>query len=1008
MNQSHTHKAIPGNMVNHHNTVSLSESNTIRNNGSYCGLSINGQEYRSSSATSSSLDNNKANSMDRRRNKSNSFSVSIPERKDSTYFVGNTNANVNSGTPTSNISFSNNSRNDSFRKYSTNSTNSNNNELNYLNNSFMSSSSSQGSAQIGSKEFNNNNNNNGNINSNININININNNNNNNSNSNGSNINNNNNILPDNINDVFIAPRNSSYSNSLRNASLPIDIPCSNKSSDSDSDSLSSSFSSYRSSNYVISTSQAAAESILSESRPHHDHGKMDEDPENDHDLIFDLEHTTSIPRSNSNEKEDEAYKNFPLLVNRNTEKDFPVVDRDLLNSSTAFSSFLDSYSNILNSFKNNSKENNEDSHDSILSLPLSGEDTNTNNKDSKSKSKSKSIVNEETNVAKLDKSNSKVQRNPSTLMGFDIEVEKELLKKRNTLKSKDRVVADEILRKISISHAQSIKKTPSQQSVSKSRSIKNVDLVRETTLNRNDSNLSSNNKSPTNPLDEATICPDNNNIPESSIIISPVQVVAQNQNVLLNSDLETNAMEKQDDIGIGLGLFDKFYEECLKRIDSDETENDKSNKNTEVEKVNSENTTILENNVPVLDRNNSIIDFDDELKDNFLSGMLFSTPSLENIKNFLEGHSLEESNGNKQDSQCINEPSKKCNEEIKSEVVSGHNEKGESTDSIDHKNSLELSHSNSIGIPLLSSSTDIEKIYFNNNNSNETIESVLLPPPSLDYEEKKNQNENQNEKQNENHNHNENQESPSSSYVKEVNVNVNVISKELEKVKEMPKNDVEKEVNSIEGNTIITSKSSVPSDKTINLTSNQLKNSHPLPSIPIKSSTESTSKQKNEDKMVEESKMVDETKPLEEAKMAIENKIVDEKENNNTTETNNISKPMDNENQNREISTEEKISEDKKDETKKIKEEIKEDSKKETKENSKVVSKEDGEKGDKNQDSDKSQDKNDNDSDSMKKIEVILKKNSDRGNKIILPQSISDINKENKDEKPFIPNKTE
>eukprot|EP00833_Pecoramyces_ruminatium_P006319 jgi/Orpsp1_1/1180351/evm.model.c7180000073070.2 len=108
------------------------------------------------------------------------------------------------------------------------------------------------------------------------------------------------------------------------------------------------------------------------------------------------------------------------------------------------------------------------------------------------------------------------------------------------------------------------------------------------------------------------------------------------------------------------------------------------------------------------------------------------------------------------------------------------------------------------------------------------------------------------------------------------------------------------------------------------------------------------------------------------------------------------------------EISTEEKISEDKKDETKKIKEEIKEDSKKETKENSKVVSKEDGEKGDKNQDSDKSQDKNDNDSDSMKKIEVILKKNSDRGNKIILPQSISDINKENKDEKPFIPNKTE
>jgi len=45
---------------------------------------------------------------------------------------------------------------------------------------------------------------------------------------------------------------------------------------------------------------------------------------------------------------------------------------------------------------------------------------------------------------------------------------------------------------------------------------------------------------------------------------------------------------------------------------------------------------------------------------------------------------------------------------------------------------------------------------------------------------------------------------------------------------------------------------------------------------------------------------------------------------------------------------------------------------------------------------------------DSIKKIEVILKKNSDRGNEMILPQSISDINKENKDEKPFIPNKAE
>ena len=691
-NQSHINtikspafQTVKNRNISHHNTVSLSESGSVRSNGSFCGLSVNGREYRHSNVTTSPLDNNQNNSMNRRRNKSNSFSVVIPERKDSTYFAS-AGINVISGanSPSSSISYNNNynnnnnnnnnnngninnidPRNNSFKNYSMNL-----NSPVLPNSSFM-SNSSYGSSQNGSK------------------NINI------------PNNNNNNKIIPDCINDGFITPRSSSYSNSLRNGSQPIDIPCSNKSSSS-SDSLNSSFSSYRGMNYVMSTSKAEAKTYLSESHPHsppHGYSQMDNNLESDHDLIFDLEHTTSIPRANSNEKE--TYDDYSTLFKnrkRNSRDrtlfDRELLDNDTLNSSTAFSNLLDSYSNILKSFETHEGGEKDNHRDSILSLPSTTEDMEDSEIGSKSIGK--------TDITKTERSNSKVQRNPSTLLGFDIEVEKDLLKKRNTLKSKDRAVADEILRKMSISHAKSLNKTLSQQSDSKNRSIKivkNGSVDRENTLNRNDSNLSSN-KSHLSPLDETTMCQETNELPELSVVVAPVQVLNKDQSHFNSSPELYLSNEDKSDVDIGIGLIDKLYEECLKRIDSErDNDNNKDNKETRDNKETKENKETkgnnnnhIDNSVPTVDRNNSIIDFDEELKSDILNSMLFaSTPSLENIKSFLGGHSLIEDVRN--DSQPYNNANKNItkypsnnSKEIKSRDVTGHAEVKKSSNSLNKK----------------------------------------------------------------------------------------------------------------------------------------------------------------------------------------------------------------------------------------------------------------------------------------------------------------------------------
>ena len=819
------------NTIRQHNTLSLSESNTVRSTGNYGGLSINGQEYRgnnSPSVNSSPLLEATRNTTTRSRAKSNSFSVKIPDRKDSTCLVGSLNSSGSSFVL-------DNSKSNSNRNVNQTTNNST---------SFVSNTSSQGSGKLNEYSHNR--------------------------------------ILPDNINDP-ITPRSDGPSTE-NVASQSIDIPASTRSSDSDSD---SSFSSYRSSNYVMSVTQGdQTEFNYAEVHPRpppYEHSFMDQDSydmDNDHDLIFDLEHTTSIPRSNSDENK-ELMEGMPILFNnRRRSKERPLFDRELINndtltSSTAFSNLLDSYTKILNYYECDAKQQvSRKENDIVLS------DTNVPT-DSNIQISDDNIQIKDTNDTYVQrKESNKVKRNSGTLFGVDVEVEKEILKKRSTLKSKERVVADEILRKISISHAKSIKKEPSLVKKNSTKSGKNddVDVSRENTLNKNNLSLASS-KSPNNNSEENTVYIEsqalqNMMIPEAEgIIAQPVQVLEKEQVVMKNTN------SGKDEIDIGLDVFDRFYEECLKRIDIEETEG--GEQKSTLKKNKKSKDTILS-----LDHNDSIIEFDDELKGNFLSGFLFSnfrsSPSIENIKNFLQGDSLTEEA----------HKSKGRKEQRKSE-----------TEETILQPSMPKKISEVKSVP-------VQKV-----------------GNCVNVSEKKEKS--------------------------EVAV-VEQLSQSSSELEETPKQEQKKveSVSKVVPRELVTESNSTVAKES----KKKVKSKHPLPFIPTE--------QKKED------------------------------------DTSVVEKTTTKKTQNSKAEVKEEVSKPKKEET--IASELKDKSK--PKEETKKIESKEGEV----KEGENKKDGTINSSDSMKKIEVILKKNSDRGHRIILPQSISDINNENKNEEPFIPNKTE
>jgi len=248
--------------------------------------------------------------------------------------------------------------------------------------------------------------------------------------------------------------------------------------------------------------------------------------------------------------------KHINTIINSNSNdqiNDNDLLNRKTLNSSKAFSNFLDSYTHVLNNYDG---ENDASQPNTDTTIPLFMEDA----EGSKS--------NEKTNISEHEKSNSEIQRNSSTLLGLNIEMEKKILRKRNTLKSKDRFIADEILRKMSISHSQNINRTPTQSSIQNNHSIKidkNGSVERKDSINHSNSNLST--KSSLNSSKNSTHYQELNNVSESA-----AQVINQEEQNLLNSSQEhlSNNDAKKDDIDIGLFLFDKFYEECFKRIDNE------------------------------------------------------------------------------------------------------------------------------------------------------------------------------------------------------------------------------------------------------------------------------------------------------------------------------------------------------------------------------------------------------------------------------------------------------
>ncbi|OUM62599.1 hypothetical protein PIROE2DRAFT_61784 [Piromyces sp. E2] len=916
MRHSSQHKINPIRHSSQHNTLSLSENNTVRSTGNFGGLSINGQEYRSSKSSSnvssSPLMEATLNGTTRSRAKSNSFSVKIPERKDSTCIVGSLNSSSSSF-------MLDNSKSNSYRNV---------NPVANPSPSSVSNSSSQGSGKIHDYSHNNK-------------------------------------ILPDNINDPD-TPKSEAPSISENIISQPIDIPASNRGSDSDTDS-DSSFSSYRSSNYVMSVTQGTqTESNYAEIHPRpppYEHSFMDQDSydmDNDHDLIFDLEHTTSIPRSNSDEKE--IVEGMPILFNsRRRSRERPLFDResinnDTLTSSTAFSNLLDSYTKILNSFETEAKRKDGSNRE--------GDPTVTG-----------SMPSVENNVQR--KESNKSKRNSGTLFGVDVEVEKEILKKRSTLRSKDRAVADEILRKISISNAKSTVKPdaptvnnnnkPLVKKSSTHKSSKTVDtdvVMRENTLNQNDLSLSSA-TSPKNNLEEKTVIIESQGV--QNVVSETEPVLVQSVDVLLSDRSEEmqkhSVLEKpkrigedvsfgneKDDIDIGLDIFDRFYEECLKRIDDTE----------ETEGTPQQNTTLKnkksKENMLSLGRSNSIYEFDEELKDNFLSGLLFSntrsSPSLENIKNFLQGDSLSEElfDGKKEKNEI------EAEEAILQPTVVPKPKKPEM------RPPLVQNHVKKESTPVVV----------------EPVEPVALPSPELQKKQSPKQEQVQVSKE----------KDSGVQKQKSVSSSKETTTTEITKVPVVEKNSPKQGVSQIE-----------PNNQT-----------HPLPPVPVEQKKEVGTQveiieHKRKDDMnvgkveiienveninnVEKVEKVENIKNVENVENVENIKNVEKVENLSSKDT---QKSETKESESKE--SESKESESKESETKDKENKTNKDS--EAKEE--AVSKE----GDNKKDGSISS------SDSIKKIEVILKKNSDRGNRIILPQSISDINKENKNEEPFIPNKSE
>jgi len=251
------------------------------------------------------------------------------------------------------------------------------------------------------------------------------------------------NILPDNINDPALTSRsNSTATGSVKSTSQPIDIPKPQNSSSSEEESLNSSFSSYRSSNYVITSTLAKqTDSIPAEINQPPSHSRMDHDIDDDNDIFY-LERTHSIPRSNSDDSDKKNYENLPSLLNSSNEQD--LINTDAFKSTAQFSNLLDVYTEYLKGDSN--------SQNSVLSDPKDSEEIeNTQEKDENQLSKG------------------------NTLLGFAQELEKEILRKRSTLKSENRIVADEILRKISISnHTQNDKNNESAHSSSGDKDDKN------------------------------------------------------------------------------------------------------------------------------------------------------------------------------------------------------------------------------------------------------------------------------------------------------------------------------------------------------------------------------------------------------------------------------------------------------------------------------------------------------------------------------------------------------
>ncbi|ORX46443.1 hypothetical protein BCR36DRAFT_414106 [Piromyces finnis] len=758
---------------------------------------------------------------------------------------------------------------------------------------------------------------------------------------------------------LFTSPTNSQGSNDLPtnipsdnvNASIspvavsqPIDIPLSSRSSSSDTD---SSFSSYRSSNYVMSITQGnQMESTYAEVHqcpPPYEHSFMDQDSidlnNNDHDLIFDLEHTTSIPRSNSDEKE--LIEGMPNLFNKNRySKEYSAFDHvsfnnDALSSPTAFSNFLDSYSRIFDYYgvDGEGKEHKEQHDEKENQLIL------------------ESSVSEAENIQKKRESN-EVKRNSSTLLGVDINVEKEILKKRSTLRSKDRIIADEILRKMSISHANSVKKeslTHKQNSIIKEKTTNTNDtnadseVIGEACSHDNDdasvpsgerpgNNLEENVKSPESEDCQNIISENESTVTEPAQIIENCQEDISGKSVLGKSSITDIHLldNEKDTIDIGLDIFNDFYEKCLEKINVEESDtSEKSDQSSSLIK----NKESMEN-IPSIDRNNSIIDFDDEIKGNFLSGFLYSnvhtTPSLENIKKFLQSDSLSDKEKN--------------NGENEIKVVANQ-----------HNSNLQEQE-------MISMVQDKEVVVV------ETKEKQLQKEKKSSFPSEPEQDQISKEKTN-----HDDAKVITKTSLTETEANKDSISSE------QPTESSPTEVTEV---SVTGKEACLPKEAT--------HSSHPLPSIPIAQKKEIDGQAESFVKKEGDKKEIDSTTVNE---FNTEAKKESSEPDGNPSDEN---KPKDvslseNESNSRDEDTSENES--------KSKDEVTSD--KEIKpENEKLQETSEREKSSK-EDSISS-------NDSMKRIEVILKKNSDRGNRIILPQSISDINKENKDEKPFIPNNTE